>query len=99
MFGFDSHHEEVYGTDASEHKSSWTHELIAGAAAFEAMKAYEKKNDAGGSHQFAKEAFAALAAAEADKLFETKGLDFMDREKAKHQAKKNAERIYDEKYA
>ena len=30
---------------------------------------------------------------------ETKGLDFLDREKAKHEAKKNAERIYDEKYS
>ncbi|KAF9196748.1 hypothetical protein BGZ49_002705 [Haplosporangium sp. Z 27] len=96
MFGFDKHHEEVYGSEG--HKSHWSHELIAGAAAFEAMKAHEKSN-ADGKHKLSKELFAGLAAAEADKLFETKGLDGIDREKAKLQAKKNAEAIYDEKYA
>ncbi|KAG0055258.1 hypothetical protein BGZ83_009190 [Gryganskiella cystojenkinii] len=95
MFGFGDSHSEVYNTDG--HKSHWSHELIAGAAAFEAMKSHEKNTD--DKHKLTKEVFAALAAAEADKLFETKGLDFIDREKTKHQAKKNAERIYDEKYA
>ncbi|KAF8948697.1 hypothetical protein BGZ46_005326, partial [Entomortierella lignicola] len=66
MFGFDEHHAEVYGTEG--HKSSWSHELIAGAAAFEAMKSYESSHP-GDKHAFAKEAFAALAAAEAFKLF------------------------------
>ncbi|KAF9111254.1 hypothetical protein BGX27_005169 [Mortierella sp. AM989] len=96
MFGFGEDHSAVYGE--STHKSSWTHELIAGAAAFEAMKSYEDKNDQDG-HKLTKEIFAALAAAEADKLIETKGLDLIDREKAKYQAKENAERIYDEKYS
>lgn len=49
-------------------------------------------------HQFAKEALAGLAAAEVDKLVETKGLDAIDREKAKHHAKKQAEHLYDEQY-
>ncbi|KAF8979558.1 hypothetical protein BGZ46_005266 [Entomortierella lignicola] len=96
MFGFGSHHEEVYGSEG--HKSHWSHEIIAGAAAFEAMKHHENANP-DGKHKLSKELFAAFAAAEADKLIETKGLDFVDREKAKHEAKKNAERIYDEKYA
>ena len=39
---------------------------------------------------------AGLAGAEVDKLCETKGLDYVDREKAKHQAKKNAEALYDD---
>lgn len=39
-----------------------------------------------------------IAGAEVDKLFETKGLDYMDREKAKHQAKKQAEEMYDHQY-
>ncbi|GJJ70584.1 hypothetical protein EMPS_02933 [Entomortierella parvispora] len=94
MFGFDEHHDEVYGEKS--HKSSWSHELIAGAAAFEAMKAHE--NGTNDKHKLTKELFAAFAGAEADKLIETKGLDFLDREKAKHQAKKNAERIYEERY-
>ncbi|KAF9944730.1 hypothetical protein BGZ65_011672 [Modicella reniformis] len=96
MFGFGEHHDEVY--NETSHKSSWTHELIAGAAAFEAMKAYEDRQGDGAEHKLTKEIFAALAAAEADKLFETKGLDFLDREKAKQQAQVNAERIYEEKY-
>ncbi|KAK3078964.1 hypothetical protein LTS18_006094, partial [Coniosporium uncinatum] len=33
-----------------------------------------------------------------DKLAETKGEDAWDREKAKHEAKRNAERMYDEHY-
>ncbi|KAF8980925.1 hypothetical protein BGZ46_003465 [Entomortierella lignicola] len=96
MFGFGEHHDQVYGE--TTHKSSWTHEIIAGAAAFEAMKSYENK-EGDGKHKLSKELFAGLAAAEADKLIETKGLDKIDREEARHQAKKNAERIYDEKYA
>ena len=50
------------------------------------------------SHQFAKELLAGFAGAEVDKLAETKGMDEYDREKAKHQAKKNAENMYDEHY-
>ena len=50
------------------------------------------------SHAFAKELLAGFAAAEVDKLAETKGEDWFDREKTKHQAKRNAERMYDEHY-
>lgn len=95
MFGFDSHHDEVYNEKSN--KSSWSHELIAGAAAYEAMKQHESGTDDG--HKFTKEMFAAFAGAEADKLIETKGLDFIDREKAQRQARQNAERIYDARYA
>lgn len=96
---FSQNHEEVYNTDG--HKSSWSHELIGGAAGFAAMKAYEAKEAKEGkpqNHAFAKELLAGIAAAEADKLFETKGLDFVDREKAKHAAKQNAIQMYEEKY-
>jgi len=50
------------------------------------------------SHQFAKELLVGIAGAEVDKLAETKGMDFVDREKAKHHAKENAEQMYDEHY-
>ncbi|KAI1317120.1 hypothetical protein EDD11_009007 [Mortierella claussenii] len=90
-----NYHDEVFR--GRTHESSWSHELIAGAAAFEAMKSIE--NGTHDKHKVSKELFAALAAAEADKLFETKGLDFLDRETAKRQAEQNAERIYDAKYA
>ncbi|KAF9387845.1 hypothetical protein CPB97_001958 [Podila verticillata] len=96
MFGFhEDAHAQVFGGKA--HESSWTHELIAGAAAFEAAKAYEKKN--GGSHQLTKEMLAGLAGAEADKLFETKGLDGLDRERAKHEAREQAKELYDQRYS
>jgi hypothetical protein len=50
------------------------------------------------SHSFAKEMIAAVAGAEVDKLVETKGLDFVDREKTKRHAKEQAEKLYDEQY-
>lgn len=50
------------------------------------------------SHQFAKELLVGFAGAEVDRLAETKGMDFVDREKAKRHAKENAENMYDEHY-
>lgn len=50
------------------------------------------------SHAFAKELLAGFAGAEVDKLAETKGEDFFDKEKAKHHAKKRAEELYDNHY-
>ena len=50
------------------------------------------------SHQFAKELLAGFAGGEVDRLAETKGEDFVDREKAKHEAKKRAENLYDQHY-
>jgi hypothetical protein len=41
---------------------------------------------------------AGFAGAEVDKLAETKGEDFFDRERAKHESKKRAEHLYDEHY-
>ncbi len=87
--------DQVYNVDPDneDHKSSLSHELIGGAAAFEAMKAYEnheRQNGKPENHARAKEILAALAGAEVDKLFETKGLDAYDREEAKRQAKHQA---------
>lgn len=98
MFGFGDHHEAVYG---DKHEGSFTHELIAGAASFEAAKLFEDRQKREGkpaSHSLAKELLAGFAGAEVDKLFETKGLDYLDRDEAKRQAQENAGRIYDEQY-
>jgi len=46
MSGFGDAHDQVYGENA-QHKSSWSHELIAGAAAFEAAKTYESSHPGG----------------------------------------------------
>ncbi|KAL1871455.1 hypothetical protein VTK73DRAFT_2063 [Phialemonium thermophilum] len=102
MFGFDdgkSARDEVY--DGQPHESKLSHELIGGAAGFEAMHLLEKRQREEGkpvNHGFAKELLAGFAAAEVDKLVETKGLDFVDREKAKHHAKQQAEHLYDQHY-
>ncbi|OZJ03232.1 hypothetical protein BZG36_03448 [Bifiguratus adelaidae] len=77
-----------------------SHELIAGAAAFEAMRAYEKHQEARGEpvkHAFAKEALVAIAMAEAVKLMEERGFGG-DREAAKRDAARAAEQEYDRRY-
>ncbi|KAL1302972.1 hypothetical protein AAFC00_003289 [Neodothiora populina] len=102
MPGWDENHDaynRVYNGEKNE--SSFGHELIAGGASFAAFKAFEdhqRKEGKPVSHQFAKELLAGFAGAEVDKLAETKGEDFFDREKAKHQAKQNAEHMYDQHY-
>ena len=50
------------------------------------------------SHGFAKEVLAGFAGAGVDRLAETKGADFVDREEAKHKAKKKANDLYDQQY-
>ncbi|KAJ7129595.1 hypothetical protein C8R44DRAFT_777181 [Mycena epipterygia] len=80
--------------DNEEHKARLSHELMAGAAAYEAAKKYEEhvaKNGKPDSHAKAKELIAAFSGAFIDRMVETKGLDAIDKEKAKHEAKKRAE--------
>ncbi|KAI1843989.1 hypothetical protein JX265_005829 [Neoarthrinium moseri] len=102
MFGFGEAKEsrdQIY--DGQPHESHLSHELVAGGAAFEAMKLFEDRQRNNGEpvkHQFAKEMLAGIAGAEVDKLFETKGLDTLDRERAKHEAKKQAEHLYEQQY-
>lgn len=58
---------------------------------FQAAKAYEnhcRENGKPESHAEAKEILAGFAGAFIDREFETRGLGFMDREKAKHHARK-----------
>ncbi|KAJ3152086.1 hypothetical protein HDU86_005931 [Geranomyces michiganensis] len=86
-----SAHAQVYGLSEMKkpHQAGITHELIAAAAGYEAMKAYEKHCEVNGkpeSHEKMKEILASIAAAEIDKHFETKGLDWLDKEKAKRMA-------------
>ncbi|EJD53785.1 hypothetical protein AURDEDRAFT_133465 [Auricularia subglabra TFB-10046 SS5] len=86
-------HAQVEGA-TGEHKAHLSHELIAAAASYEAAKAYEEHVAVNGkppSHAKAKEILAALSGAFIDNVVETKGLDFVDKERAKHDAKKRAE--------
>ncbi|KAI7868414.1 hypothetical protein BDF14DRAFT_1792866 [Spinellus fusiger] len=98
---FGSQHEEVHNEE-SENKGSFTHELIAGAAAFEAVKAYNKHCEKQGKpseHAVAKQLLAGFAAGALDKLIETKGLDYLDKQKAKHHAEKQVSEYYEKEVA
>ncbi|KAI9863711.1 MAG: hypothetical protein M1813_003734 [Trichoglossum hirsutum] len=105
-FGWDESrdaHEEVNRDrgEGYEHQAKFSHELIAGAAAFGGFKLFEdhqRKQGKPVSHAFAKELLAGFAAGEVDKLIESKGRDYYDAERAKHHAKENAEHMYDEHY-
>ncbi|KAJ5517907.1 CipC-like antibiotic response protein [Penicillium expansum] len=93
-------HQEVYNGE-QHHEGKFSHEFAAGAASFAGMKAYEdhqRKEGKPVSHAFAKELLAGIVGGEVDKLAESKGMDWFDREKAKHHAKKNAEHMYEERY-
>jgi hypothetical protein len=50
------------------------------------------------SHQFAKELLAGFAGAEVDRLAETRGADYIDRERAKREARNRSEELYDQHY-
>jgi len=82
-----------------EHKPKISHEVIGGAAAYEAAKAYEDhvaQNGQPDSHAKAKEIFAGFAGAFVDREVETRGLDFVDRERAKrHAADQFSQDAYD----
>jgi len=93
-------HEQVYN-DEPHHEGKFSHELIGGAVGFEAMKAYEdheRRQGKAPSHALAKEILAGIAASQVDRLVETKGRDWFDKEKVKHHAKENAERMYEDRY-
>ncbi|EIM88444.1 uncharacterized protein STEHIDRAFT_120613 [Stereum hirsutum FP-91666 SS1] len=83
------------------HKAELSHELIAGAASYEAAKAWEKHLAANGkpaSHAEATELLAGFAGAFVDRLVETKGLDYVDKEKAKRQAKQQLQETVAQEY-
>ncbi|GMG03719.1 unnamed protein product [Aspergillus oryzae] len=93
------HHKEVYQKEG--HEGHWSHDAIGGAAAYEAMKAFndhQAKNGKPQDHAQAKQIAAGLATAAVTHLFETKGLNFIDREKAEYRAKKDAEEAIDRHY-
>ncbi|KAK8035275.1 hypothetical protein PG993_010270 [Apiospora rasikravindrae] len=101
MFGFDDakdHYQQAYESD---NKAELSHEVLAGGASFAAFKAFEdhqRKEGKPVSHQFAKELLVGFAGAEVDRLAETKGADYIDRERAKRDARRNAEELYDSHY-
>ncbi|CAO3639736.1 unnamed protein product [Cunninghamella blakesleeana] len=98
MDHFSNSYEQVRSAETEEHKAKLSHELIAGAAAYEAIKAYNEhceKNGKPASHAKAKEILGGLAGGLLTKLIETKGLDALDKYKAEQHAKEQLENYYD----
>ncbi|EHY54928.1 hypothetical protein HRR83_005813 [Exophiala dermatitidis] len=104
MFGWDESrdaHQQVYGDGGYDNQAKFSHELIAGGAAFEGMKLFEDRQRKEGkpvSHAFAKELLAGFVGGEVDKLAETKGMNEYDAYEAKKKARESAERMYDQHY-
>jgi len=94
MGWFDSDSDEYQLNDQYHNQASLTHETLSGAAAFYAAKKYEDHVAANGqppTHALAKELIAGATGAFIDREVETKGLDYIDSERAKSEAKKRAE--------
>ncbi|KAF8629050.1 hypothetical protein AX15_003550 [Amanita polypyramis BW_CC] len=103
FFDHNDDHEKAYNEyQNAPHKAKLSHELIAAAASYEAAKAYNdhcKKNGTPSNHAQATQIFAGLAGGIVDRLIETKGLDFVDKEKIKHAAKNNGKEHFDKHFS
>ncbi len=99
MLGAQNAYDQVYDNDRPPHEV--THELIAGAAGFEAMRVFEHHREREGipeHHELAKEMLAGFAAAEVDKHFESDRYEHLNREQAQWQAQQQAGYLYDQQY-
>ncbi|KAK9791603.1 hypothetical protein WJX73_004101 [Symbiochloris irregularis] len=99
------HHEDAYNTFNQDgevpHEAKTSHELLGAGAAFFAFRKYEnhlKETGKPPSHALFKEILAGAAGFEVDRLAETKGLDAIDRHKAKKHAEQEAEQLYQQQY-
>ncbi|KAI9931800.1 hypothetical protein ASPWEDRAFT_180911 [Aspergillus wentii DTO 134E9] len=93
---FSEFHEDSYNQvqQSQGHEAHITHDLIGGAAGYEAVKKFNEYQAQHGKvveHGQAKELIGGFAAAALTNLFETKGLDQVDKIKAQHAAKKHSE--------
>jgi hypothetical protein len=99
MFGAQNAYDQVYDYQRPRHEM--THELIAGAAGFEAMRMYEHHREREGipeHHELAKELIAGFATAEVDKHFDQGHYGHLDREQARFQARDQANYLFDQQY-
>jgi hypothetical protein len=103
--GLFSHHhardayDQVYGGGRPQHEV--THELLAGAAAFEAMRMYENHRVREGipeRHELGKELLAGFVGAEIDKHFENDRYGHLNRHEAKRLAREQADYLYQQQY-
>jgi hypothetical protein len=90
---------QVYSDDYPRHEV--THELLAGAAGFEAMRMYEHHREREGiteHHELGKELLAGFATAEVEKHFENGYYDHLDREQASMAAQDQADYLWQQQY-
>ncbi|EGX88639.1 CipC-like antibiotic response protein, putative [Cordyceps militaris CM01] len=101
MFGFDEAKENYDQLQSGNHEAKFSHELLAGGASFAAFKAFENNQRSNGepvTHGVAKAILAGLVGAEVDRLAETKGANWIDKERATRDAQKRTEDLYDSHY-
>ena len=92
-------YDQVYGGGRPPHEVS--HELLAGAAGFEAMRMYEHHREREGipeQHELAKELLAGFVTAEIDKHFEEDRYRHLSRHEARRMAREQAEFLWAERY-
>ena len=99
MFGAQNAYDQVYDDQRPRHEV--THELLAGAAGFEAMRMYEHHREREGiteHHELGKELLAGFATAEVDKHFERDRYDHLNRDDARFQAQQQADYLWNQQY-
>lgn len=104
LFGQHQHphrdaYEAVYRGRRPHHQV--THELLAAAVGFEAMRMYEHQREREGipvHHRVAKELLAAFVAAEIDKHFDTGRYHHLNRHEAHRMAREQAEYLWQQRY-
>ena len=92
-------YDQVYDDQRPRHEI--THELLAGAAGFEAVPMYEHHREDEGiteHHQLGKELLGAFAGAEIDKHFENGYYDHLDQEQARDAAQQQADYLWQQQY-
>jgi hypothetical protein len=99
FLGANNAYDDVYGGGRPHHEV--THELLAGAAGFEAMRLFEHHREREGipeHHELAKELLAGFVAAEVDKHFEDDRYRHLDRHEAHRRAREQADWLWQERY-
>ena len=92
-------YDQVYGGGMPHHDV--THELLAGAAGFEAVRMYEHHREREGiveHHALGKELLAGFAVAEVDKHFDSGRFGHLDRDQARLQAQQQADYLWQQQY-
>jgi hypothetical protein len=92
-------YDQIYGDGMPHHEV--THELLAGAAGFEAMRMYEHHREREGiveHHSLGKEMLAGFAAAEIDKHLDSGRYGHLSRHEARRMAQEQADYLWQQQH-